>query len=378
MRDLLDRVKLEKILEGDAVYFDSVNGSAGTTHPIGTPQKPVNNVADLKTIVNARNTFRVMIFSDITLDRNMGECYFIGPDRSGTFWTLTVNGFTTPMVCENLFIHDGDVGGFNIFYHCTLGGGPPITNFSGYLIECNIICSIQVSGIAFVLNCWGEDGAAELDLTGNHNYQFIDGFSGKLYISNLTAGIGPNKSYVHMKPGASLFIYDTCTAGSILVYGPCYLTDLSAGTVVVDMREGVPRASRCFQETAPAKNAAGLGWVTILDRTFTTPVIRPTRIWGIKVTVAGGWAGKARIRIVDGAGTPNLLFPFQGYYEQDTDFTSGNLLTFNFPVEITPEENNFGAYAYKSGYQLQFCSTVAGDGPGKTLELNSLDVEEMR
>jgi hypothetical protein len=379
MRDLLDRVKLEKILEGDAVYFDAVNGFAGTTHPIGTPQMPVDNVADLKTIVNARNTFRVMIFSDITLDRNMGECYFIGSDRSGTFFTLNINGFISPIVCENLCIHEGDVGGLNVFYHCMLSGGPPITNFRGYLIECNIICTISVSGFLFMFNCWGEDGAAALDLTGGHLYYFIDGCGGQLAINNLTTDVsGPSTMYIHMKPGASLFIDSTCTGGEIYVYGACYLTDLSTGTFVVDMREGVPRNSRCFQETAPAKNAAGLGWVTILDRTFTTPVIRPTRIRGIRVTVAGGWAGKARIRIVDGAGTPNLIFPFQGYYEQDTDFVSGTQLTFNFPVEIAPEENNFGAYAYKSGYQIEFCSTAAGDGPGKTLELNSLDVEEMR
>jgi hypothetical protein len=37
----------------DGVYFDDVNGRAGTVYPLGTPQSPVNNLADALTIMTA-------------------------------------------------------------------------------------------------------------------------------------------------------------------------------------------------------------------------------------------------------------------------------------------------------------------------------------
>ncbi len=116
------------------------------------------------------------------------------------------------------------------------------------------------------------------------------------------------------------------------------------------------------QETAPATDVDGTTWKDLLDKSTIT---KPTKICGFKVTVAGTWAGKAQVRITDGAG--EKIFPFQDQYEQDTEFTSGTQVAFNFPVVVPVAD----------GYKFQFRSTDVADGAGETLQLNNLDVMEV-
>ena len=116
------------------------------------------------------------------------------------------------------------------------------------------------------------------------------------------------------------------------------------------------------QETVAATDVNGTTWKDLLDKSTIT---KPTKICGFTVTVAGTWAGKAQVRITDGAGTK--IFPFQDQYEQDTEFTSGTQVVFNFPVVVPVAD----------GYKFQFRSTDVSDGAGETLELNNLDVVEV-
>lgn len=116
------------------------------------------------------------------------------------------------------------------------------------------------------------------------------------------------------------------------------------------------------QETVGATEVDGTTWKDLLDKSTIT---KPTKICGFKVTVAGAWAGKAKIRIVDGAGAK--IFPFQDEYVQDTEFTSGTQVIFNFPVVVPVAD----------GYKFQFRSSDGGDGAGETLQLNNLDVIEV-
>jgi hypothetical protein len=96
--------RTERIEEGDAVYFDS-GGVAGTDYPVGTPQSPVNNVADLLAILAARGLSKVVLLSDITLTAACTGLTFIagtpgqtvcdlnGQDVAGsTFIDLNIDG----------------------------------------------------------------------------------------------------------------------------------------------------------------------------------------------------------------------------------------------------------------------------------------------
>ena len=114
------------------------------------------------------------------------------------------------------------------------------------------------------------------------------------------------------------------------------------------------------QETAGATAVDGTTWKDLLDKSTIT---KPTKICGFTVTVAGSWAGNAKIRITEGAG--NKIFPFQDEYVQGTDFTSGTQYTLNFPIVVPVAD----------GYKFQFRSSAA-DGAGDTLQLNNLDIIE--
>ena len=162
--------------------------------------------------------------------------------------------------------------------------------------------------------------------------------------------------------GGTLTIAATCTGGTIDLYGDCEITDLAGGVVTINDHRTNQKNTRFFQEAVAATDVDGTTWKDLLDRSTIT---KPVRICGFMVTVAGGWAGNAKVRIVDGAG--NKIFPFKDEYVEATDFTSGTQLTFNFPVEVSASK----------GYKFQFRSSNAADGVGKTLELNDLDVQEL-
>lgn len=115
------------------------------------------------------------------------------------------------------------------------------------------------------------------------------------------------------------------------------------------------------QESVAATDVDGTTWKDLLDKSTIT---KPTKICGFKVTVAGAWAGKAKLRITDGAGTK--IFPFQAEYVEDTDFTSAVQADLNFPVVVPVAD----------GYKVQFRSANAADGAGETVQLNNLDVIE--
>lgn len=115
------------------------------------------------------------------------------------------------------------------------------------------------------------------------------------------------------------------------------------------------------QETAAATDVNGTTWVDLLTK---TNLAKQTQICGFNVLVAGSWAGKAKIRIVDGDG--NKLFPFLAEYIEGTHFFSNTQVDFNFPVVVP----------YNKGYKFQIRSSDSADGAGETVELLNLDAIE--
>jgi len=116
------------------------------------------------------------------------------------------------------------------------------------------------------------------------------------------------------------------------------------------------------QEAVAAMDVNGVTWKDLLDKSTIT---KPTKICGFKLTTAGTWAGVAKIRITDGAGTK--IFPFGDELVQDADWTSGTQETLNFPIWVPIAD----------GYKVQFRSSEAADGENETLQLNNLDIIEV-
>lgn len=348
----------------DAVYFDSVNGVAGTTYPIGTPQRPVNNEADLVAIIANRALKKVILLSNIT--------FTLGPWVGISFWG---QGIITS-VYLNYRVFTGCS-----FNSCWVYGGitPPgpidFNNCWVYFVGGDVQARISDCFISAELgSAWGGgvDEFSELYMQGSvflgtcvlycGGYVWIGGcsVSGALEIDNVNAIA---KRCRIALGGGEIRIQASCTAGIISLHGDFALIDNSAGATVYDYRTCRNGDTRFFQEAVAATDVNGVTWKDLLNR---STIYSPVRICGFTVTVAGLWAGLAKIRIVDGAGTTKI-FPFQDEYVEGADFVSGTQVVFNFPVEVS---------ALK-GYRFQFRSTNAADGVGKTMQLNNLDVQEL-
>jgi len=113
-------------------------------------------------------------------------------------------------------------------------------------------------------------------------------------------------------------------------------------------------------EAVGAIGSNGVAWVDLLDRTAITNM---TEIWGITLTIAGGWTGLCQIRIIEAAGATKI-FPFAAYAEEDTDFFSGVEWAFPAPIKVP--------IAY--GYKIQFRSSNGADGAGQTCALTELAI----
>jgi hypothetical protein len=112
------------------------------------------------------------------------------------------------------------------------------------------------------------------------------------------------------------------------------------------------------QETAPAATANGTSWVDLLNKTVRNG--KPLRLCKIKMTVGGTWTGTPKWRIVDDSG--GKVYPFP----DEEDIQSG------VEEDIAPDVVLPGI----RGYKIQFRSTDVGDGAGKTVTLDYLDVVE--
>jgi hypothetical protein len=108
--------------------------------------------------------------------------------------------------------------------------------------------------------------------------------------------------------------------------------------------------------TVGATVVNGVTWEDLDDE---TGIPEPVRLYGITLTVAGGWAGKAVVRVVDRLDVK--IWPAGAEIVQDTDFTSGVRLVIDPEIFVTVE----------AGYKIQFRSDNAGDGAGKTLALTA-------
>jgi len=315
-------------------------------------------------------------FSSTTGDISIGGDCLIGGSLSVTGGHLTIRGncrtsnsFTNSNNCQIIVAGNCQVGGF-----LTMSGAGTWAIYG----TCNISRSITNTGF---LNMYGDCSVGQL-ITNSKSITYS---AIRLVSSNPTLDLGLSATSVteriisrgslivaKMAAGATaiidlcggtLTIAATCTGGTITLCGDCKVTDLAGGAVTVNDHRVNLQNTRFFQEAVAATDVNGVTWKDLLVRNAIT---KPVRICGFMVTKGAGWAGDAKIRIVDGVGTTKI-FPFQTEYVEGTDFTSAVQVVFNFPVEVSMSK----------GFRFQFSSSNAADGAGETLALNNLDVQEL-
>lgn len=221
------RLDLVQLLQ--SVYIDVVNGEAGTDEGIGTPTRPVNNIADAFTIASRDNLFSYHIRGDITLDRDYLNWTFIGAGEINS--ELTFGGWSINGSSFKGFTLTGTMTGRAEFAQCDLEN---ITGLDAHARSCGLgagTLSLANNAIIVLSDCYSEVAGTNTPIVsyGTNCTVNLRNYSGGIQINNHTAGCITS---LGLDPGHGN-IHSSSTGGTIVVRGVGQLTDNSAGATII-------------------------------------------------------------------------------------------------------------------------------------------------
>lgn len=218
-----------KALQG-AIYYDSREGETGTSWPIGTPAHPVKTHDDLFTIMAANPTIRKVVVSGVLtlVSGDIIDQHVVF--EGGTYFFSTINipaGVTiNTVIFRNLYVDATSADGISTgsFEYCTVGWG---AIGASALKNCSIeepVPGANATWIDITSDDW------DLDLTNVTGVFSIYGFNGKVQITNLGSGT----VNIYSRDGADITIANSCTSGTINIYGSANVTNNGGGVTVND------------------------------------------------------------------------------------------------------------------------------------------------
>ncbi|MBA7593412.1 hypothetical protein ES703_00332 [subsurface metagenome] len=240
---------------GDRIYFDSVVGIAGTTYPIGTAGMPSNTIADVITILAARNLKKIDVHGTLTLGAAMNHIDFIGHYHESGDDIINLGGQDIDNSHFEGLIITGIQGGAGLatYTKCLFFSTLPIpmTGFRGLAENCAIFSGLTVAtgnaDYADFDHCTSVHGVATVVIGSPDRVSFKE-FSGGLILTTQVAGAvfvrgisgylevdemtgGTLDIYAH---GADIQINADCTGGTINIYGNARVVIVGAPTVTIN------------------------------------------------------------------------------------------------------------------------------------------------
>lgn len=215
------------------VTVDTSSVYTGTGFPVGTSQKPVNNLIDAKAIAVERGFNTFYILGDITIDGITSyEGYsFVGDSQNKS--TITINSSANVLDCE---FYDstitGTLDGNSVLKYCkTLN----LNYINGQIENCTLgdgTITLSGAGDAHFLDCKSGiagTGIPVIDMGGSGSNLGVRNYNGGLKIINKT---GTDSVSVDLNSGR-IVLDSTITNGTITVRGIGELQDDSTGSVLV-------------------------------------------------------------------------------------------------------------------------------------------------
>lgn len=216
------------------IYFNSIDGEAGTNEGIGTVNRPVNNVADAFTLAERYGFKKFKIEGEFILDRNTDNIVFEGTVSQSSA-KINLNGFTVHDARFNQVEITGNGNNSARVYarFCRLNN---LSGISGIFKDCGLE-SIFLPGnntLTEFLDCYSEalgNALPILDLgdTMDSDTQIRD-WVGGLEIRN--CDVATQKVSIDLSSGR-VALDPSNTAGTIVVRGSGYIEDHSTGTTVI-------------------------------------------------------------------------------------------------------------------------------------------------
>jgi len=214
------------------VVFNTARGQPGTAKPIGTFERPSDNMDDALAIAVKEGLPKFVLTEAVTLTQDFSLGYlFMG---SLPTVLLNVDNVADVSGCsfKNLTI-TGELDGLNSIDSC---GVQTVTNLSGLVIDSSFSSTAAFNGDTLVRKCNSlvVGAGSPVFTTGTHNIIFRD-WHGSLTIDGMTAGTLTVEVY-----GGSITINSNCVvAGGIFLRGvPTNIINNAADNVIIDQTEG--------------------------------------------------------------------------------------------------------------------------------------------
>lgn len=232
---LTEQASIQYASFNGGVTIDALNGEPGTSFPHGTPQAPVDNLADAMTIAVTRGFPTIFVIGDLIVD-NGGD--YSGMQFIGTSTTkshITIDPDANVLNCEffeatidgtldgNAQLRDCRILNLNyingVVESCLLGPGTIVLGggSEAHFIDCK-------SGVAT------EGDYPIIDCGGTGQTLAMRRYDGEILIKNKT---GPENMVIDLAAG-NILLDSTITDGHIVLRGIGTHEDNSIGTTTVD------------------------------------------------------------------------------------------------------------------------------------------------
>ncbi len=219
---------------GGGVHIDVSSSYAGTNYPVGTPQAPVNNLADAKLIATERGFNTIHLIGDIEFTNgDVVDAYDIyGEGHSLSSLTFSGDVSADDTIIRNSTVKGALDGNDMHFYNCHV---EDLDGLSGMLIDCQLMGDIVLTGPEDVqfINCVSAvpgTGTPVVDMGGSGRGLGVRAYAGGLKLINLSGNENISVDFV----SGQLKLDSTISAGTIVVRGAGIITEeFSTGTATV-------------------------------------------------------------------------------------------------------------------------------------------------
>lgn len=169
-----------------AITVDTVNGVSGTTYPIGSKLRPVNNIPDARTIAAVYGFGELHVKGNLTLDTgdDVSDMRITGDNALRTFVNILPGSSTSGVEIRDCAV-TGTLDGTTILRDCYVFD---LTYVNGFIFQCQLAGTITLGGVntANFLSCYSDINAVTIDMNGS-GYSFnIASWKGELHIANKT------------------------------------------------------------------------------------------------------------------------------------------------------------------------------------------------
>ena len=232
------------LISNPAIEYASFNGgvtidvnslAAGTIYNVGTPENPVNNLADAKLIAASRGFNKLYIVGNFTFPAgaNIDSYIISGDNLQGCLITIESGCSTEDVRFEDVTVQGALSGNSCCFHKCKILA---LTGFHGTMFESILADNITLAGsgdITFI-NCSSGvpgSGTPEIDMGGSGRGLGVRAYAGGLLIKNKSGSENVSVDFI----AGQLKLASTVTNGTIVVRGVGKITvNESVGTDVQD------------------------------------------------------------------------------------------------------------------------------------------------